>query len=675
MKKTIISLIILLCVSLQTSFGSSIPCDQLPQKIFPPVAVSDFAGIIQEPEKASLEQKLQKYWNTTAFSVVVVTVPTLNGEDDFNFGYSLFNCWGIGDKTKRGILLLVAPTEHKVRIHTGYGLEGILPDALCKRIIEQDIIPRFKEGQPTQAISAGVQAIMNVLGTMSPEEREKGDRERQALEKKQTEEVSEFLEEMSMVFGITFFALIVLAVCMRIYSNRKKRTALKKQNNFVLSDIKHGEEMLAGVKKMYEDNAPAWALEEMQAHLNACTANLSKAKNDIASSNKNMGGDLQQARQNTDVAWRLVQNAVQSFQKIDGSLKEKVKKFSDEVNGKFTASVALLQKTNDTVREYVKEGFKFTERKQKIEALVKNLESRSGDLQNKEFHKELYELADMSVKKGFELLESITGTVKTRNVVEMKLPIVVKEINDDFTKHLLYKDMLEGLKQAYPKTVWLPLETSFLKLIKLISPEEVQKVAKQIVVNNSMSVQQFEKASDDCNDLETLCSKTGNLFVLIEKTKEDQERAKKDFPEKKKSVEEDVKKALEVIKDSNVNKKAKDLAKQASAWFKDVMHDTAAGFTLLDWVMLLSLLHQVERDAWDSIKLAEADIENAQNKRLKDAADAAAAKKKAEDQSYYQSPPINSDYSGSIFSSDGGGGGFGGFGGGTTGGGGAGGSW
>jgi uncharacterized protein len=97
--------------------------------------------------------------------IVVATVDDLQGYDIETFGYQLARFWGIGQQDKNnGVVLIVAKKERKVRIEVGYGLEGVLTDALSANIIHTIILPAFKKGQFEQGIEAGVKAIIDVLG-------------------------------------------------------------------------------------------------------------------------------------------------------------------------------------------------------------------------------------------------------------------------------------------------------------------------------------------------------------------------------------------------------------------------------------------------------------------------------------------------------------------------------
>ncbi len=95
---------------------------------------------------------------------MVVTLPSLQGYPIEDFGYQLGRHWGIGTaKLSNGVLLIVAPNEHKVRIEVGYGLEGTLTDALSKIIIDNAILPKFRAGDYAGGIKDGVRDIIKVL--------------------------------------------------------------------------------------------------------------------------------------------------------------------------------------------------------------------------------------------------------------------------------------------------------------------------------------------------------------------------------------------------------------------------------------------------------------------------------------------------------------------------------
>lgn len=134
---------------------------------FPPLTgrVVDDAGLLSAGQRQQLTGWLAQFETATKRQVVVATVKSLQGYAIEDYGYQLGRFWGIGEKDKNtGAILLIAPSERKVRIEVGYGLEGELTDAISSTIINQDILPAFRQGKYGEGILAGTAAVLQALG-------------------------------------------------------------------------------------------------------------------------------------------------------------------------------------------------------------------------------------------------------------------------------------------------------------------------------------------------------------------------------------------------------------------------------------------------------------------------------------------------------------------------------
>ncbi|KPF66911.1 hypothetical protein IP69_14210 [Bosea sp. AAP35] len=126
--------------------------------------IVDGANLIAPEARQRIETKLKAHEDKTSDQLVVATVPSLQDVSIEDFANGLFRFWKLGEaKTNNGVLLLVAPTERKVRIEVGYGLEGALTDALSKVIITTAVAPKFKTGDFAGGIEGGVDAILSIL--------------------------------------------------------------------------------------------------------------------------------------------------------------------------------------------------------------------------------------------------------------------------------------------------------------------------------------------------------------------------------------------------------------------------------------------------------------------------------------------------------------------------------
>lgn len=126
--------------------------------------VVDQAGVMSADSRSAIEAKLKDLEDKSGIQLVVATVKSLQGGDIETYANQLFRAWKLGQTQKNnGVLLLVAPAEHKVRIEVGYGLEGTLTDALSSVIISSAIVPRFKVNDYSGGIERGVDGIISVL--------------------------------------------------------------------------------------------------------------------------------------------------------------------------------------------------------------------------------------------------------------------------------------------------------------------------------------------------------------------------------------------------------------------------------------------------------------------------------------------------------------------------------
>ena len=127
-------------------------------------SVYDYAKLLSDTEKSQLEEKLIKYSDSTTTQIVVVTVPTINGEDIGILTPKWGHAWGVGQaKEDNGVFILLAAQERKIWISPGYGLTDRLPAGINGEIIRNTIIPEFKAGSYYNGLDKGADAIFQVL--------------------------------------------------------------------------------------------------------------------------------------------------------------------------------------------------------------------------------------------------------------------------------------------------------------------------------------------------------------------------------------------------------------------------------------------------------------------------------------------------------------------------------
>jgi len=152
--------VLLFCSQAAVGFAQNIP-----ERPVPPRLVNDFAGVLNEGEANSLEQKLVSFNDSTSTQIAIVIVPSLMGYDKADYAQRLGEKWGIGQKQlNNGILILVKPktpdSNGQVFITQGYGLEGIIPDITCAEIVDHDILPLFREGDYYGGLDKATNTLM-----------------------------------------------------------------------------------------------------------------------------------------------------------------------------------------------------------------------------------------------------------------------------------------------------------------------------------------------------------------------------------------------------------------------------------------------------------------------------------------------------------------------------------
>ena len=140
-------------------------CRLFAQEVIPPVPTAyfnDYAGIISAGTVSQLNSTLESFERQTSEQILVAIYPKMESDSSIeDYTVRVFRSWGVGQKDKNnGAVLFVFIQDHKLFLQVGYGLEGVLPDALCKRIISEQITPRFKAGDFDGGLAAGVQSII-----------------------------------------------------------------------------------------------------------------------------------------------------------------------------------------------------------------------------------------------------------------------------------------------------------------------------------------------------------------------------------------------------------------------------------------------------------------------------------------------------------------------------------
>lgn len=152
-----------ICIAIITLLFTVIPAigTEFPN---PSGAVNDFAGVIPAPTRQAMEQLSREVLEKTGTAIVIATVTTVGDDNPDDYANRLYEAWGIGKKGEdKGVLLFLAVQERRVRIETGYGIEGILPDGLAGSILDTYAIPSLTKGNYGDGLQNAQMAVAQVI--------------------------------------------------------------------------------------------------------------------------------------------------------------------------------------------------------------------------------------------------------------------------------------------------------------------------------------------------------------------------------------------------------------------------------------------------------------------------------------------------------------------------------
>lgn len=135
----------------------------IPSRPSPPRLVNDFADVLSEDEEQALERKLVRFEDSTSTQIAVVIINSLEGYTVEEVAPKFLRDWGVGQTEKNnGVVILSAIKDRKANIQTGWGMEGVLPDLICKRIITKEIAPEFKRERYFEGLDKATDAIISI---------------------------------------------------------------------------------------------------------------------------------------------------------------------------------------------------------------------------------------------------------------------------------------------------------------------------------------------------------------------------------------------------------------------------------------------------------------------------------------------------------------------------------
>lgn len=631
--------------------------------------VNDFAGVIPESSEKELEIQLRDYEKKTDIEIAVVTVSSLEGMEVEDFTQELVSSpeWKVGKASKNnGVVLLVAPNDRRMRIHTGYGMEEDMPDALAKRIINEVMIPLFKQGRTADGIVAGTASLIRELGTKPFVQRQ--EERRLAAEKRLREErlASEHRALMAKMTAITIIVSAgVLLIGYMLYSWYRRRKRLQEQ---------------------YKKNTRL--LADCDTEINSLGSHHSKVESLLASFK------LSHPRE----VWGPLAQSVEKNPQLLSGFKTKVGKIKiSHLNGTFedadsvkksVQELQALMKELSQELENIENAAAQAEKAQKdAHLLLKNLPGQTDSLREKLNHQDVSSETRERLKKSEAEYEKVLSLSKREpankiNWLKAAAALAAVEIALRDIDQAAEKETASAAKSR----MMLKNIAESLKLLKMtIEHDDVSDASRK---QARKAFEEYDELSSSCRNgtgkgLNWVAALAGLVAIkqLADGAQDDCRKeiayaaeARKEGPKLLRDIPATIRQLESVAAHNDVTRNTESMVEDVKKEYRKA--ERMAERTPVDWVAVYRVLTGVVSLIEEVEQKAKRDKDAARRRREEERRRREEEEEERRRSSYSAGISSGSSWSsGSSGGSSGGGSSFGGFGGGSFGGGGASGSW
>lgn len=502
--------------------------------------VNDYAGLLSEEEVNSLNQKISAFEKKTDIEIAVAIISTLDGQDIDSYKNELFHKWGVGKADRdNGLLLVIAPSEHKWGIELGYGLEPYMSDWESKDLAESYLVPAFKQEAYYDGLDQFLNATNNVLGGKSWEDRV-------AYAKKQQKEHDEAVANFW--WGFLYVVLSIIGIVLLTYSFlkfKKKRDELelfKIKKKAAIDDYSQKVEMLNTILSSFgrplveKDQNWIKLLNGMQSewdlkqHIIVANHSLEKYQTDI----RNLK-ELRSAISEIKTSYSTMTRRESSIglpvtPRYDASLEDMtttdIRKNITKINmlvGKYNVISNQIDEFNDIKKQSpipltdavrysdkfkVSQNEKYQLDSNKVESNVKILEKAIEDFN--------------SVELVFDNLENLKSKLRS---IDSSKQSIYNHFNEVDRKNSDYRSIVSSLNSANST-----LASHKYNLSKYLTDSDVSSSTKASISTFLLTMLAFKVGHDvysSFNELGSLTSKVNALIRTAEDEVEEEERKRR----------------------------------------------------------------------------------------------------------------------------------------------------
>lgn len=670
----------------------------IPIRLNPPVAISDFANVIDDDIQAKYEAELRQLEKETSIAIVIVTVPTFGDKYPGieEYAHAIFKGWGgIGHVgSNEGLLIVFSMKEHLIRAQTGTGLEGFLTDAQCGQINRDHIAIHFKAGDMRGGFDDGINTYIQFVKTQIPDAEKREQIRKQHAEEKRISDAKtqDTIQSICIVLVVALLFALLIFLYRRAQKKAKaeaKRKEIERQkeelrrNNEEAKKLAQGKAMqiydivaekIASINpamvaaKAIHDTYPTWAQtqasqhrEEIRKLMNEMNTELEKAKGMISA-------DPIQALDIMENLSSRYRQAETAYQKTIENLPKKIQFFNDNATQKQEEALDTVKKLGDMIKTLQGKGYLIFADDQKVYELLQQEGIKLGEYQDT---KTLYDKSNVLLDKANKQMISIDAELQVVKDNKNKIGQLRTKATKDIPEFISSTNLLlVYLIQNSVKDLWSVLQGNMTRAQQGFADlSDKLKIAEEY---NNMKTQKFAEGAALLQSIQDQINRNSSLLQTIVDQHHSWTEATAALPALYDTAKARVATALQTIKDSDVGSNARESAKNA-------VNQLEGAKSELNAIKKTDALNKTIQTAQYAIDKAKSDIRQAEDARDEKRREAERETQRRRDNEARAAAALieetNRQSSWNKSNNDNNSGGFGGFGGGSDDGGGATTSW
>ncbi len=606
----------------------------IPPSPNPAQLIMDYPGVLQPEQLQALKQKLVAFDKKTSIQLQVVIMDDIDGQIAGDVALEILNQWGVGQKKlNNGLVFLVVKYNANAisklskkkhcdcSIKTGYGLEPYITDALSKRILHQIFVPLAKNDQYYEGINSSIDEMIKELGDVGWQQRKEFEANNKA-ESEQT--MRDFGHNLLMFILIAIVIGLLIWFFIRVRKDKLKDQELKKRKESLKKSFFEAKSEFENYLVMIPNDIssyPSWAVELHTKIINNIERAIKQpAKSVIDEFPTIIETNMVRASQILSILTGCVSEFGESIAELE-AIPNDIKRYRDEAPVKLKEAEDKLQTFSVSIQELKQKGFKLTSYEDKLNNFKLSLSKTKEKVNSKQDNGKDICLESNAIKEVIEkTMKVMQSYLDNREATSQIIGNIDSQIRDLISKKVAAQNVLDQLESENPKENWEDLDKLFGGLAALLSLCHLKK--DEAEKKNGMDIQDFDTAKSLADEANEKMERILNCLLAIHHRKDEIVNAKASFESLLSTTHKEITDAENKTSDSDVKSGAKTKVMDAGRKMKEAKNESSN--SLVNWLLVVELLNKSRSLAVEGYRMAENDIQQAENERARIAAAAAA---------------------------------------------------